>query len=165
MKYAKPIIGLDVGAHVVCTAKYGIKSNAFQPPDTRGVMRQRNVLSIPRRFGWLVGWRDIMVRWSMVYGYDPHVDTVFAQDKAALVVFWPTHRPVLIPSNFIHAANEAEWEPTYPTAPWSDKDRAYLREIMADMPRNERGQWIKEKHALDQQAERPPGDCPSSSAL
>ena len=105
------------------------------------------------RVGMVVGYRTVYDgkihpgRQGYEYDCDPPYFEVTGKIQVLLVCFWPRYKPVLVKPEDAVLITCASIEVTnnlHPTiCPWSDKDKAWLREVARDMPRDEKGRWLR----------------------
>jgi len=108
-----------------------------------------------RRTGWVMGMRRVQVgtyspasttpdNWFGGEEYEPAYLEQRSNIPCLLVVFWATMRPVYVPFDGFREATKLDKPPQLPRgAPMPEKDRQWLREYMADAPRDERGRFVR----------------------
>ncbi len=96
------------------------------------------------RAGWVVGFRILhngrMVKtdeWDDIK--EPEYFVAEESVHCCLVAFWPTMTPVHVPLDGFRANTDVE--PVPPVYPWTDRDRAALRDEMKSVGRDEKGRW------------------------
>jgi hypothetical protein len=98
------------------------------------------------RTGWLTGCRWVQTgvchprhHWDD----EGRLEETAPRTLIALVVFWPSMDPVRVPMDGLRVAAENDPPPEWRTWPWSEKDKARLRQEMVEWPRDEQGRWVE----------------------
>lgn len=155
MSYKKPVHNLDIGSHVVCIGVFCPKHNVGSQQ-----RRKRERYRTRPKHGWLVGWRTILTDWELTEGtgyafeedppeptYQTYVSKINGQERVALVLFWPTHRPRYVPINAITPHDKTTDGLFAPSSgmEWTEHDKQNMREWSKDFPRDEHGRFCKKK--------------------
>ena len=104
--------------------------------------------TIKPRAGWVTGYRTLYEgnyhspSYSSAYGdegpdYEPAFLEVNNTIKCLLISFFPTYNPVRVPVDSVVEGGK----PTHTFTPWTEADKAVVREEVRDQPRDDKGRW------------------------
>jgi len=105
------------------------------------------------KVGWVVGFRQLLNGKkidSSFYGDGDgdqgYIKETMKRTPAVMVAYWPTKAPVPVPEQGFRIVDDDTpvkspyaWE-----GQWTERSKAQMKEIMAKVPRDDKGRWKKQ---------------------